>query len=200
MKRILAMVALALPIMAAPVVTYTTTGTFGSSGGSTNAGGTLMYKDVVLLGGGTVDLGQGNPTTASLGELDATIADGPLSIADTFTLTVTQTGVDFPPGSGTFNATISGTIAHSSSQATIDFTGPTAMNPFTHQAAPFISIGGVNYILAHPTFEIVPPTTAGGVTTLQAAIVGTAVPEPTTMALMGLGLIGLGIVARRRRA
>src|SRR3954468_10403180 len=65
MKKFLAIMALALPMLATPVVTYTTTGTFTPGGTDTVAagGGTLTY----LSGGGSVDLGTINPSNATFG-------------------------------------------------------------------------------------------------------------------------------------
>jgi hypothetical protein len=53
-------------------------------------------------------------------------------------------------------------------------------------------------------FDITSPTgivaiSSGGVTTVQGAISSTAIPEPSTFAILGAGLVGLGFIARKRK-
>jgi len=198
MKKFLAIMALALPMLATPVVTYTTTGTFTPGGTDTVAagGGTLTY----LSGGGSVDLGTINPSNATFGTFNTL---GFSSVADlagySFTLTINQLtpSVD----NGAFTGTLSGKIALNASNAYVNFASPTLV------------LGSVTYEIFQSAkgVAIVPPTThpdgtiVGGNTTIQGQISAASTPEsvtpePGTIALMGLGLVAVGWWGRRYRA
>lgn len=193
MKKFLAIVALAIPMMAAPIVTYTTTGTF--TPGGTNvltgpSGGTLTY----LTGGGSVDLGILNPSNATFGTINTIGNPGNLA-GSTFTLTINQTTPT--AASGSLLGTVSGTVVVDASSAFIKFATPTVT------LAPGITyeiFQGANGVAIVPPSTDQGGTVVGGTTTLQGQISTTATPEPGTVGLMGLGLVAVGLVARRRRA
>lgn len=218
MKKLLAIVAVAIPMMATPVVTYTTQGFFGTppANPDTQPGTGLEYVGTpnVIFGGGTVDLGASNPSFVNFGYFNTSAligTVGTVSLAGPFTLRINQTGIDVGSGTADFSATISGTIdgnasnPGSASNAKIVFDNP-VVNPYTNDSGPMAIISGVRYQVGHTTYLIAAPT-AGQITSINGSIFvpgldvpPTGVPEPGTIGLIGLGLAAVGLAARRRRA
>ena len=110
--------------------------------------------------------------------------------AQKYTLVAPGARVVYPATGGSQTATQSSTITGAK---LADFIGTGAftvdMNTFS---SPGIAGGGGNI---QPTLA----TFAGGTFSIQYDYTLTPVPEPTSMAMLGLGVIGLGVMRRRAK-
>ena len=187
---LLAVVSLGMAEAQADPVTFSTSGTFtcvGCAGSGTNsvtfAGGMGNALMITFTGLGSTSLN--TPTGSSFGNFQTFVSGAGASASGTFTLTITQT---VPvPGSDSFAATFSGTFSASNS-------GTGVVN-FTVSS---VTIGGITYSITNNPLNLVPPASNNGITTVQGQITADAVPEPTSMFLLGSGLLGVAGAVRKR--
>jgi hypothetical protein len=172
----------------AALVTYSTTGAFNGGASSSvvfgTGGNTLTLTFNGMNPATTVNTGT-TFTFSSLGHIITTATGNGATITNGTTLVINIAQL-VPPGSGNLGSSLIGTISQNSSTGVITFNTST------------ILIAGVSYAVSNNPLALVPPSTNGGDTTIQAQISANAIPEPMTSALIGFGLIGLASLRRLR--
>lgn len=192
-----------------------------SSNASVSTGGSIVYGDYVVSASALGDALLGTPSDKQIFQQDTSVTTTKVP-AHALVISVTQTAVGFTPPSlgetGTLSSSLSGSLSgtpaninghgytlgtylNATNEITQAFTVPagnllpSVTDPLDTVLKP-VAVPGASFSLSQvATFTISKGTTAGLTSDAQYTV-----PEPSTLAIFGLGLPLFGFYARRRRA
>jgi hypothetical protein len=176
----------AAPASASIVYSGSTTGCFANCGIATNFGTSVSDPGGISFTSSTFSNQPGPSIDLGTLTLDAAKSVNPVS--DNFFLDVVFTA----PGAGgtTFDATLTGMLnpGNGNGTVTIDFTPAT------------ITYAGGSFILSVAELDLTKTNLSDPITGTISNSITTAVPEPSTWAMMMLGFCGVGFMAYRRKS
>jgi hypothetical protein len=198
----------ALPVTAAvaSVVNYNTTGSTLSCDGV--SGCVQNTTTSVTIGGLTLTYNTGSgsgvvsPSIINLGNIVTTGTGTSVNLSGLLLdININST----PPGSGGLlpAGAVSGSLSTNNSSATLLFGPNNTTTAFGTLPGVILTDGSFDYIyqVLNPLLGLQAPTVGNpvGQTSIQGAVTVTAVPEPSTWAMMILGFAGIGFLSYRRK-
>jgi len=169
----------------------------------TSTNGTVVTLGSILAPGSFL---VGAPLSANFGNINVTTTS---ATPETFSINYTINGTltDPSPGGPSFTASTTGTLTFTAIQFSGGASAGTISNQYTGQlvVGPGTFPNGDTFttsVSGTPNAMFASPTVNGAGGSLGGLIVSTTVPEPASIAMVGLGLMGLGGFSayRRRRA
>jgi len=179
------------------VLSVTNGGTFNNTttGATASLGGTTLILDNVarnalfVPGFNTVNIGDVSVTTTTVAPNSNTFT---VNYQDVFTLTNFPAGGTGPGTNATQTLTVTGRLI----LAGVNTGDGTVFNIYNPPTSGGFVLGGVAFVGAADNFGN--PTINGASGNLGGSILATAVPEPASFVMLGLGVGGIGLLGFRK--